>query len=81
MKRFMMVPAVLSVFSGSAFAEVSVRQGGGMMRGGWWWGMYYGWFYTGVIAILIIGGIFLILAPTRGWRPSRGRSVRRRFGG
>jgi hypothetical protein len=65
MKRFMIVLTVVSVFSGSAFAEVSVRQGGGMMRGGWWWGMYYGWLYTGIIAILIIGGIVLILAPMR----------------
>jgi uncharacterized ion transporter superfamily protein YfcC len=61
MKRLMIVLSVLFVFSISAFAEMSTRQGGGMMRGGWWWGMYSGWFFMIIIAILIIGGIFLIM--------------------
>ena len=61
MNRLMIVLTVLSVFSVSAFAEMSTRQDGGMMRGGWWWGMNSGWFYMIIIAILIIGGIFLIM--------------------
>jgi len=49
------------MFNISAFAEMSTRQGGGMMRGGWWWGMHSGLYFSILIAILIIGGIFLIL--------------------
>jgi NADH:ubiquinone oxidoreductase subunit 6 (subunit J) len=61
MKRLMIILTVSSVFTISAFAEMSTRQGGGMMRGGWWWGMNSGWVFMIIIAILIIVGIFLIL--------------------
>ena len=61
MKRLMIVFSALSVFSVSAFADMSTRQGGGMMRGGWWWGMNSGWIFTIIIAILIIVGIYLIM--------------------
>ncbi len=61
MKRGMMVLAVLFVFSISAFAEMSTRQGGGMMHGGWWMEMNSGWLFMIIIAIFIILGIFLIM--------------------
>ena len=61
MKGLMIVLSVLFMFNISAFAEMSTRQGGGMMRGGWWWGMHSGLYFSILIAILIIGGIFLIL--------------------
>lgn len=57
----MLFLAGLFVFSISAFAEMSSRQGGGMMHGGWWGGMNSGWFFMIVIAILIILGIFLVM--------------------
>jgi len=61
MKRVMIVLTVLFVFSISAFAEMSTRQGGGMMNGGWWWGMNSRWVFMVIIAILIVSGIFLII--------------------
>ena len=62
MKIVMMVLTVLFVFTISAFAEMSTRQGGGMMGGGWmgdgWmWGMNSGWFFMIIIAILVVFGI------------------------
>lgn len=65
MKRGMTVLAVLFVFSISAFAEMSNRQGGGMINGGWWWGMNTVWYSMVVIAVLIIAGIYLIMKRER----------------
>jgi hypothetical protein len=61
MKRVMSVLTLLFVFSISAIAEMSTRQGNGMMSGGWWWGMNSGWVFMIISAILIILGIFLIM--------------------
>ena len=61
MKGLMLALSVLFVFNISAFAEMSTRQDGGMMRVGWWWGMHSGWYFSILVAILIIGGIFMIL--------------------
>ena len=57
MKRFMIVLAVLSVFSVSAFAQMGTGHGDGMMGGGWGWGMNSGWFFMIIIAIVVIFGI------------------------
>jgi hypothetical protein len=57
MKRLMIVLTSLFVFSSAAFAQMSTGQGGGMMDHGWGWGMNSGWFYTIIIAILVIVGI------------------------
>jgi len=56
LKRFMIVLAVLSVFSISAFAQMGTGYGGGMMDGGWGWGMNSGWFFMIIIAIVVILG-------------------------
>ena len=61
MKRFMIVLAVLSVFSISAFAQMGTGHGGGMMDGGWGWGMNSGWFFMIIIAILVILGIVYMM--------------------
>ena len=61
MKELMIVLAVLSIFSISAFAQMSTGQGGGMMGGGWGWGMNSGWFFVIIIAILVILGIVYMM--------------------
>jgi len=57
----MIVLAVLFVFSISAFAQMGTGQGDGMMGGGWGWGMNPGWFFTIIIAILVILGIVYMM--------------------
>jgi len=60
MKRITIVLTVLFVLSVSAFAQMSTGQGGGMMGGGWGWGMNSGWFLIIIIAILIIGIVYMM---------------------
>jgi uncharacterized membrane protein len=57
----MIVLTVLFVFSISAFAQMSTRQGGGMMGDGWGWGMNSGWLFIIIIAILVIIGIVYMM--------------------
>jgi Spy/CpxP family protein refolding chaperone len=61
MTTLMIVLAVWSVLSISAFAQMGTGHGNGMMDGGWGWGMNSGWFLVIIIAILAIVGIVYII--------------------
>ena len=61
MKRVMIALTILSVFTISAFSEMSTRQGGGMMNGGWWWGMNSIWLFMTISVILVVYGVFSIM--------------------
>ena len=61
MNRLIIVLTILIVFSTAAFARMNTGQGGGMMSGGSAWGMSSGWFFTVIIARLVILGVVYMM--------------------